>query len=144
MIDWLNRILLIVISVVVATLTLTSLPTFFEEHMEGQRLMIHMMAGGTLVFALPLFGMLFLGRVISPTRSTGLQRLGFWLLIVGALVAITSVLLCMMPLLSTEQMERWMSVHGYAGLATVPGLLLLVIGGVRWRRMQATRSATPG
>ena len=142
--DWLFRILVGVITVVVATLTISALPTLADHHMEGQRLMIHMMAGGTLVFAVPAFALLFLGRAISPLRSGGLQRFGYWLLIVASLIAITSVLLCMLPLLSTEQMEQWMTLHGYAGFATVPALLLLVIGSVRWRRMQAIRSGTPG
>ena len=144
MIDWLNRILLVVILAAVSALTLTSLSTFFDEHMEGRRLMLHMTAGGVLVFAMPLFGMLYLSRAISPNRSAVLQRAGFWLLIVATLVSLTSVLLCMMPVLSTEQMQRWMTVHGYAGLVTLPALLLLVAGSIRWRRMQSTRSATPG
>lgn len=144
MLDWLNRILLTTILVVVAALTITSLPTFFQEHMEGQRLMAHMMAGGGLVFTIPLFAFFSLGRVISGNRSNGLQRLGFWLLILATLIAMSSVLLCMMPLLSTQQMHRSMSVHGYAGLTTVPALLLLVIGSFRRRRMQAMRSDTPG
>ena len=144
MIDWLNRILLAVICLVVLTLTLTALPTLSDHHMEGQRLMLHMMAGGTLVFAAPIFGLFFVGRAISPNRSVGLQRLGFWLLIVATLIAITIALLCMMPILSTEQMRAWMSIHGYAGFTTVPAVLLLLAGGVRWRRMHATRSATPG
>jgi magnesium-transporting ATPase (P-type) len=142
--EWLIRVALAVIALAIAALTISSLPTLADHHMEGQRLMAHMFAGSVLVFAMPAFAILFLSRAIIPGRSAGLQRIGYWSLIVTSLIAIASVLLCMIPLLSTEQMVRWMTLHGYAGLATAPALLLLLVGSARWRRMKAMRSETPG
>ncbi len=141
---WITRILILVIALAVGVLTATSLPTLMDHHMAGRGLMLHMMAGGALVFVMPLFALFFLAQAISPARSGGLQRLGFWLLVATTLTAIASVFLCMLPLPSTEQMHELMMVHGYAGFATVPALVLLVLGALRWRRIQATRSATPG
>ena len=142
--EWLRRLLLASICLMVVVLVLTSLPTWQGEHMLNQRLMLHMMTGGGLVFAVPVFGMLFFGRVIASHDSTALQRFGFWLLMSAALVVIASVLACMLPMLATEQMNQTMTIHGYAGLATVPALLALWIGGAQRRRMKAMRSATPG
>ncbi len=144
MMNWLIRILLVVIAIVVAVLTITALPTLDDKHMAGTRLMIHMMAGGSLVAAMPVFAILFLSRAISPQRSAILQRWGFWLMILAATLAIGSVLMCMLPLLSTEQMHRWMVIHGYAGFATGAALLVLGLGCLQWRRISATRSSTPG
>ena len=144
MIEWFTRILLVVICMLVAVLILTSLPTWQHDPMLGQRLMLHMMMGSGLIFTVPLFGVLSISRVIHPQRSTRLQRIGFWMLMLTAMVVIASVLLCMMPLLGTEQMHQTMSIHGYAGLATVPALLALGIGAAQWRRMKAMRSTTPG
>lgn len=144
MVEWFTRILLVVICLLVAVLIITSLPTWQHEPMLGQRLMLHMMMGGTLVFAVPLFGLLSISRVIAPERSTRMQRFGFWTLMLAALIAIASVLLCMLPLLATDQMHQTMTIHGYAGLATVPALLALGVGMAQWRRMKAMRSATPG
>lgn len=142
--DAVTRILFLMILVVVAVLTVTSLPTLADEHMAGQRLMIHMMAGGSLVVAMPLFALLFLRRVLSPYRSDRIQRVGFWVLLVAATVSILCVLLSMMPLLSTEAMQTSMSVHGYAGFVAAAALVLLVVGSLRWRNMQSMRSTTPG
>ena len=144
MIVWINRILLLLNCIAVALLFVTSLPALREQQMTGSTLMLHMMAGGSLVFALPVFALMFLGPAISLNRSARSQRLGFWLFILTGLVTISSVLLCMLPLLATEQMHFAMLVHGYAGLATVPALLIFVIGGLHRRRMTLTRSATPG
>lgn len=144
MTDWLIRIAFFGIALLVAVLLVTSLPEWRAEHMSGQWLIVHMMAGGALVVATPLFGLIFLRRAISPLRSSWLQRCGFWLLLISAVLTISSVLLCMIPLLTTEQMRSWMTFHGYAGLAMVPALALLAIGGLRWRRIQSMRSATPG
>lgn len=141
---WINRILLLLNCIVVALLVVTSLPALIDQQMTGSTLMLHMMGGGTLVFALPLFALVFLGPAISLNRSVRSQRLGFWMFILTGLVAISSLLLCMLPLLATEQMHFAMLVHGYAGLATVPALLLFVMGGMHRRRMKLTRSATPG
>ena len=144
MVNWLVRILLVVITIVVAVLTITALPTLDDHHMAGTRLMIHMMAGGSLVVAMPVFALLFLSRAISPQRSAILQRWGFWIMVLAATVSIGSVLMCMLPVLSTEQMHQWMVIHGYAGFTTGAALLLLGLGCLQWRRISATRSSTAG
>ena len=142
---WVDRIFLLVITILVAVLAGTALPgQLGGEHLGGLRLLAHMMASGALVFALPLFALYYLGRGISRFKSGGLQRLGFWTLILAGAVTITTMFLCMLPLPSTEQMHQLMLVHGYAGFTMVPALALLLLGAARWRRIQSTRSATPG
>jgi flagellar biogenesis protein FliO len=110
----------------------------------GARRLFHMYASGALVFVLPLFALYWLFRCLNSAASGGVQRLGFWLLIITGTLTIATVFVCMLPVPSTEQMEQLIELHGYAGFAMVPALLLVVIGEYLYRRIQATRSATPG
>ena len=141
---WINWILATVIMVAVTILALTALPFFSDQHLEGTRLKNHMLASGVLVVALPLMAILGLPGVINTGASVGIQRFGFWLLIAAGLVTIATMFLCMLPIPSTDQMHQLIEIHGYAGFATVPAVLLLIAGMVRSRHIQATRSSTPG
>ena len=96
----------------VAVLAATSLPVVIGGgHLDGLKLLLHMMASGGLVFALPLYALHNLTRAMNRQRSGGLQRLGFWLLILAGLVSIATMFLCMLPLASTEQMHQLVELH---------------------------------
>jgi len=141
---WIERIFLIAITAIIAVLTLTALPVLQEGHLGGALLLLHMMASGALVIVLPLFALIYIGRSISRFNSGGLQRLGFWSLVVTGLLTIATVFACMLPVPSTDQMHQLIQLHRYAGFAMVPAVALLLVGTSRWRRIQSTRSATPG
>jgi hypothetical protein len=141
---WIERILLIAITAIISVLTVTALPVLSGGQLTGQTLLLHMFASGALVFALPIFALFYLGRSINRLRSGGLQRIGFWSLVLTGLITIATVFIAMLPIPSTQQMHQLLDVHGYAGFAMVPALVLLLVGASRWRRIQLARSATPG
>ena len=141
---WLDRILLISLVAIILVLAGTALPVLFGGHLQGNTLLIHMVASGAFVFALPISALIWMWRNLSRQTSGGLQRLGFWALIVSGLLTILTVFTCMLPIASTEQMQELIEIHGYAGFAMVPALLLLVVGAFRWRRTESIRSETPG
>lgn len=141
---WIDRIFMVALVAIIFVLTVTALPVLGGGHLGGPTLLLHMMASGALVIILPLFALFFVLRCISRLKSGGLQRLGFWLLLISGLLTIATVFLCMLPLPSTETMHQLISVHGYAGFAMVPAVVVFVLGASRWRRIQSMRSATPG
>lgn len=141
---WIDRLFLIALVAIIFVLTATALPVLGGGHLEGPMLLLHMMASGALVIVLPIFGLYFLTRSIDRFKSGGLQRLGFWSLLITGLLTIVTVFVCMLPIPSTETMHELIEVHGYAGFAMVPAVVVLVLGASRWRRIQSTRSATPG
>ena len=141
---WFDRIFLLGLLLIVAALAVTAAPAVPEGPLGGSALLLHMMASGALVFVLPLYALVYVGRNLRSERSSGMQRLGFWLLVLSGVLTIGSIFLCMLPIASTEQMHELIRVHRYAGFAMVPAVALLAMGVSRWRRIQATRSATPG
>lgn len=141
---WIDRIFLVALVAIIFVLTVTALPVLGGGHLEGPMLLLHMMASGALVIVLPLFALFYLGRSISRFKSGGAERLGFWSLLITGLLTIVTVFVCMLPLPSTETMHQLIAIHRYAGFAMVPAVVLLVLGASRWRRIQSTRSATPG
>lgn len=140
--NWIDLALPIAIALIVAALTLTALPALFGGHLEGTILLLHMMASGALVFGLPVFALYYLPRCLGRLTSGGAQRLGYWLVVLLGLITMATMFACMLPIPSTGQMRKLITLHGYAGFAMVPAVALLLIG-VR-RRIQSTRSATPG
>ena len=141
---WIDRILLLGILAVVTVLTITAFPVLAGYHLGGTMLLLHMMASGALVFALPIAGILWLSRALSNADSSRMQRWGFWLLLATGFATIATVFFCMLPYPSTDTMHQLIALHGWAGFAMVPAVVLLVVGSLRWRRNQLTRSATPG
>ncbi|MFK8112335.1 MAG: hypothetical protein AB8B91_09035 [Rubripirellula sp.] len=141
---WIDRLFLIALTVIIGLLTVTALPVLAGGHLEGTMLLLHMFASGALVFALPAFALVYLWRNLSRVSSGVMQRWGFWLLILSGLVTIGTVFMAMLPVPSTPQMHDLLDVHGYAGFAMVPAVVLLLLGATRWRRIQSERSATPG
>ena len=141
---WIDRLLAAAVLFLVSILVVSTIPWITEGHMEGQWLLLHMFASGALVVSLPLLALFMVWPNLSRFKSGGLQRLGFWSLMLTGLATIATVFLCMLPIPSTDQMHELMRWHGYAGFGMLPALLVLVWGTTRWRRMNATRSATPG
>ncbi len=141
---WIDRLLILAVLVLVLVLLGSTVPWMISGHLQGSTLLLHMFASGALVIVLPLLTISYMWQNISRFKSGGLQRLGFWLLVMTGLTTIATVFICMFPIASTPQMHQLMRIHGYAGFAMVPALALLVVGALRWRRIEATRSATPG
>jgi hypothetical protein len=140
---WLiDRILPIAVLVLVAAGTATAIPVFTEGHVGGTMLLAHMVGSSGLVFVLPVFAVFWLLRCIDHRASDRMERIGFWLLIVSGLLTIATVFACMLPYPSTDQMEKLVALHGYAGFAMVPALVILLAGMARSRRAQANRSTT--
>ncbi len=141
---WFAWILLVSIAAIVAVLAFTSLPFFGGHHLQGPGLKLHMLASGALVCVLPLFAVWLLSRNMSRMTSSGVQRLGYWSVVISGLITILTMFLCMLPYPSTERMHQLIQWHGYAGFAMVPAVLLVLVGMSRPRSIQATRSETPG
>ena len=142
---WIDRILLVFLSVIVIAATATAAMGLFSgDHLGGVILLAHTFAGGAMVVVVPMFALFWVFRCGSSITSGAIERLGFWCLIVSGLVTIATIFACMLPVPSTHQMEQLVEIHGYAGFAMVPALLLLIIGAARWRSIQRTRSETPG
>ncbi|NNE00139.1 MAG: hypothetical protein HKN47_22700 [Pirellulaceae bacterium] len=141
---WIDRILIFALVVVLAVLTATALPVLFGGHLGGMWLLAHMIASGALVFGLPVVALIWMWPNLSSHTSGAIQRLGFWSLITTGLLTIATVGACMLPFPSTETMHQLIQWHGYAGFAMVPALAVLLWGIARWRRIQSTRSVTPG
>ncbi|OYP33795.1 hypothetical protein [Rhodopirellula sp. MGV] len=133
---WIDRFLIACLILVVAVLTVTSVPALGGQTLGGSMLLTHMMASGMLVFGLPLFAFVMV-RYLSPRHSTSwLYVLGYLLIVVAGLGTIASVFYCMLPIPSTDQMHELMQVHKWAGLAMTPAIVLFLIG------MRLTRSAS--
>ena len=141
---WVDRLLLIALTLFVVLLTLTALPSLFYGHLGGTMLLAHMLVSGAFVFLLPVFALLWTWRHISRFTSGTMQRIGFWAVIFTGFLTIATVFVCMLPYPSTDQMRQLIHWHGYAGFAIVPALALLLWGTLRWRRMEEIRSETLG
>lgn len=133
---WIDRILLIALVVVVAALTVTSLPALGGQTLQGPTLLAHMMLSGALVIGLPIFAIVFLRHFVAKEPQSRLQSLGYLVTIATGLVTIAAIFVCMLPIPSTDQMHSLMSVHLWAGFAMTPAIIALLLG------IQATRSTS--
>lgn len=133
---WIDRLLLIALCLVVTVLTVTALPSLSGATLGGGWLLVHMMASGALVIGMPLFALAFLRHFFGGTSLAPSQQLGYLTTLATGLLTIATVFLCMLPIPSTNQMHELMKVHGWAGFAMVPAVLLLLAG------VKATRSAS--
>ena len=133
---WIDRFLILALIIVVAVLTVTSLPSLGGETLDGQTLLAHMMASGFLVIGLPIFAIVFLRYFSTGQRTSALQRLGYLGTVLAGLLTIVTVFLCMLPIPSTHEMHSLMALHGWAGFAMIPAIVLLLVG------LRITRSAS--
>jgi hypothetical protein len=137
---WIDRLLLLAVVVILLVSVAGLIPWLTGSHLEGWTLMLHMGTGGALVSLLPLFALSCQWRMVGDAGSNLAERIGFWGLILTGLLTIVTVFLCMLPLMSTEQMRQSMVIHTYAGFAMVPALAVLLIGWLRTGRSKSQSS----
>ncbi|TWT92618.1 hypothetical protein [Neorhodopirellula pilleata] len=109
-----------VLLIAVIVSVLTSLPTWFDGHLGGYRLLGHMMASGVIVVALPLYAILrWTDRLTAPAqRLVKLRRaepIVFWGMVLFGFLTIGTMFVCMMPLASTLTMRALVDLHGWLG-----------------------------
>lgn len=128
MITWIDRLLITALLVIVAILTITSLPVLAGGHLGGKWLLAHMMASGAMVFALPAFGIAGLIRMLKKTQVPAPRKIGYWCLLVTGFFTIATVFFCMLPIPSTDQMHGLIFWHGLAGFAMAAAAVVFLIG----------------
>ena len=143
MITWIDRLLITALLVIVAILTITSLPVIAGGHLGGKWLLAHMMASGAMVFALPAFGIAGMIRMLKKVQVSVLRKLGFWCLLVTGFFTIATVFFCMLPIPSTEQMHGLIFWHGVAGFATTAAAVVFLLGLVPSMAKSAKSPTTP-
>ncbi len=127
MIGFVRTALAIAVCGIVAVLLATSLG---GGPLHGKTLMVHMMVSGAMVFALPLFAVVWLPRMLDFESRIPILRAGFWALICTGFVTIVTMFVSMLPIAGTDDLHRLISVHGYAGFVSVGAAALFVVGWV--------------
>lgn len=121
-----------------AALAITSLYTVFTEgHMRGWFLWVHLAAAGAFTVSLVLAALLWAAACDmcgpvgtgddprnAPPRFGSLTRISFWVLIVAGSVSLGSMLLGMLTLFGTREIETLIDIHRYSGLAAVAAAVL--------------------
>jgi hypothetical protein len=138
---WWERLLYLAMLISVAVLAFTSFYTVrLYGKTEGWWLMAHMNGAGLFVAVLPLLALTWYNanRVHSGTnRFFWLPKAMFWLMLIGGLVVILTMLLSMLPMFGTEGLEQLLVIHRYAGLlvvsATVIHLYAVILQRLHWR-----------
>ncbi len=99
-------------------LTVTALPTLSGGHLNGNRLMIHMMASGVMVAALPIYGLTRLLPSSLAKFQSRLAQVALRCLLLCGMLTIATMFACMLPVFSTSSMESLISTHGWLGYLT--------------------------
>jgi len=122
---WIAAVLGAAVTLLLAT-ALISLWRYGE--LGGWSLLLHLVGGGTLIAILPIAALLWLGaaRRNSGTRGAlpppwqpewSVAGILLGSVLVTGLLTASSMLLGMLPLLDTDQMQYMLTVHAYSGLA---------------------------
>ncbi|MEM9587962.1 MAG: hypothetical protein AAGA03_11840 [Planctomycetota bacterium] len=127
MIRLIERLAFLALLVSVIALTITSLPLTWETHLQGGWLMAHMMSSGLMVVALPLFAIARLLPAIERQGQAALHRFAFWCVVVLGTLTIATMFACMLPIASTEELSRLISLHGLVGIATSIATLVVLV-----------------
>ncbi|MEL6108834.1 MAG: hypothetical protein AAFU85_22730 [Planctomycetota bacterium] len=126
MLRWIHRILMIALLLAVGALAATAVPALGGGDLSGPFLLAHMFASGVLVIGLPVFALIFLLHLVSPrSRTLYWSYVG---ILASGVATIATVFLCMLPIPSTEQMHELITIHGWAGFAMVPAVIVFAIG----------------
>lgn len=107
--------------------------------LSGWWLLIHMVAAGMFVAALPLFSLSWChaNRFCTSRRDTESQpiirfpwiaKLMFWLILVGGLLVALTMLVSMLPLFDTEGLHEMLVLHRYSGLLVVVAAAIHLYG----------------
>lgn len=131
-------------------------PIAIHGRMGGWWLLAHMIAGAVFAVAVAVAAVLWsaehnldrrdwaIGRALAsgPVSPAGrfdvVQKVSYWLMLLLALVSLTTVLVSMFPLAGTEGMERLLAIHRYSGLALTALVALhmyrqLIVRAGAWR-----------
>lgn len=123
--------LLVSVAVLSATALYSTIPS---GHMSGWLLWVHLVAAGVFIVLLPLAALLWaescrFGGVTDPVGGTAprfarLTRFSFWVLLVGGLLSLGTMMASMLKLFDTEAIRTLIAIHRYSGLAVTSGILL--------------------
>ncbi|MGE3880927.1 MAG: hypothetical protein AB7I19_17845 [Planctomycetota bacterium] len=116
-----------------ATLAATGFSAILTERsMHGWALWLHVGVGGGFTVLLGVGAVLWLPRLLA--RGELLSRCLASLTLLAAGVSAGSILIATFPILDTIAMERAHDVHRWAGIATVPCFVALMVSSLRRRR----------
>lgn len=119
--------------------------------MHGWILFAHMFGAGAFVAVLPVVALTWCeanrltagpeaGSLTDPgpaPRFFWFPKLMFWLLVTGGFVVTMTMLLSMLPLFGTEELEELLEIHRYSGLVVVVAVALhlycVLLQRLRWR-----------
>lgn len=119
-----GRLVLLVTLLCVAALATTSFFTIFRfGAMHGWWLLAHMFASGAFIAILPILALTFAIR----SEGSWLSKFSFWLLLVGGVIVIGTMLLSMFPIYGTDTLLDLITAHRYAGLLVVTVLVIFLI-----------------
>lgn len=102
--------------------------------LHGNTLMLHMMVSGAMVFALPLFAIVWLPRILDYKHRAWVLRAGFWGVVASGFITIATMFVSMLPLAATGDLKRLISLHGYAGFVSVAAAVLFAVGWILSRK----------
>ncbi len=105
-----------------------------DRAMSGLPLLIHTAVGGLFAVALAIGIVPCAARCRFSGTASGWDKLFFWALGGGGLVALVTILLSMFPWFGTEGMKCLMEVHRYSALVVVMaavGKVLALVGHLR-------------
>jgi len=93
-------------------------------HLVGIPLLLHMFAGGLFATVLPLFLVALAGGAAAqesdnPRLLGAGEKVVFWLAMTFGWLSLGTVMLTMLPLFATGQIETLLAAHRYSGLAMV-------------------------
>ncbi|NLF70251.1 MAG: hypothetical protein GX575_14525 [Candidatus Anammoximicrobium sp.] len=123
----------------VSVLAITSVVAMIQSGiLGGWWLFLHMVGAGAFTFVLPVLAVTWCEahrwgcpRQPSggedqppPSRFLGLAKAMFWLILIGGLVAIGTMILSMLPVFGTDGLVLLLDIHRYAGLAVVVATVL--------------------
>jgi hypothetical protein len=123
-----EKLLYLGLAVTVIVLGVTSLYSVIPAGaMHGWWLFAHLVAAGAFVGLVTLVGLIWMRRNLmfdSDLKFITLARFAFWVILIGAVGAIGSVLVAMFGLVGGRLMHDAVDIHRYSGLAVVCGLIL--------------------
>jgi hypothetical protein len=130
--NWWEKLVYVGLVVGVAVLGVTAFAGVFRyEALEGWLLFAHMFGAGLFVVVLPVLALTWCGanRFGSPRGCEGepipearffwCPKMMFWIILASGLVVSATMLVSMLPLLGTADLECLLDLHRYSGLVVV-------------------------